>query len=197
MNLDQYMIVTGPDVESLRTGIQDMADRYSATGFTNGIKVYQSRRNENNYVLNFTNPPDFERFKHLTNYISSPGVNSSPFRVMAYCNVSPSDTAPNEIVGKRVLLYVANGDLDGDNVHAVWDGAHSTARLGFSRREEFEELDVLEFDFAEPDLTPDDYELMDTFSPDPDKAERPIQKSSGCLGTTVLLILVVTVISLI
>lgn len=196
MNLDQYMIVTGPDVESLRTGIQDMADLYSASGFTNGIKVYQSRDIDNNYVLNFSNPPDFERFKYFTNYISSPITNSSPFRVMAYCSVSSSDTAPNELVGKRVLLYVANGDLEGDNVHAVWQGAHSTARLGFTRKEEYEELDVLEFDFAEPELNPDDYELMDTFSPDPDKAERPKQKSSGCLTTAALVIVLITIITL-
>tara|TARA_R110001592_G_scaffold88961_1_gene261771 strand:- start:2118 stop:2705 length:588 start_codon:yes stop_codon:yes gene_type:complete len=177
MNIDKYIFISGPTVDQLKFGLQELADLYSDTGFTEGISVFKSMSADNQYIINFNNTPDFERFKYFVNFLIYPLETTYSAKVFGFWTVSEIDKIPEPLIGKRLLLYVSDNDTEGDNVYAVYSGAQSTIRMGFALGEVYKELETREFEFVEPQLNLQDYEIIDTISPDPNIKKK---STKGC-----------------
>ncbi|MDN5216950.1 hypothetical protein QQ020_33070 [Fulvivirgaceae bacterium BMA12] len=184
MNTDKYIFIAGPTAKSLNSALQELADLYGDSGYTEGIKIYQSLKTDNRYLINFTNEPDFERFKYFVNYLHYPEVTDYKAKVMGFWTVTPQDKVPKTLIGKRLLIYVSDYDTEGDNVYAIYDGAQKTSKLGFAIGEEFQELDSKEFDFVESQINNEDYQASGTISPAP-KARKKL--GGGCVSVLVII----------
>ncbi|GAA0892740.1 hypothetical protein GCM10009122_24190 [Fulvivirga kasyanovii] len=183
MNIDKYIFIAGPTEEQLNSGLQELAELYSDTGFTEGMSVHKSLKSDNQYIVNFSNMPDFERFKYFVNFLHYPIETQYTAKVMGFWTIGQLDKIPEQFSGKRLLLYVSENDTEGDSVFAIYPGAKSTVKLGFAMGEEYQELESKEFEFVEPQLNNEDYRLVSTISPDPNAKKK---SASGCAPVLIL-----------
>ncbi|WP_323757092.1 hypothetical protein [Roseivirga sp.] len=187
MHFGKYILVIGPSEKDFLNAVQSMADLYSNTEFVKDIKTFKSNTNENQYLLSFTNSPDFERFKYFVNYLNYAEIQDYSAKVLGFWTIEKEDKLPDEKLGKRVLLYVSDSDDEGDNVYAVFEGEYKTYKMGFGIGHEYSELETKEFDFAEPKITISNFEAMSKISPDPN-AKPPSKLGNGCALAIVILI---------
>lgn len=184
MNTDKYIFIAGPTEQDLNSALHELADLYRDTGYTEGIEVYKSLKADHQYLVNFTNGPDFERFKYFINYLCYPQVTDYKAKVMGFWTVEQHDKTSKQLIGKRLLMYVSDSDTEGDNVLAVYDGAQKAIKFGFAMGEQYQEIDTKEFDFAEPQIIKEGYQQLWNISPDP-KAKN---KSGGGCATILAII---------
>lgn len=161
-----YILLYGPRQEDVTSAVQQLADLYSESGFTDGITVNMSTVKENLYMLYFSNQPDFERFKYFVNYLTYPEVDNFKAKVLGYWTVTAEDNLPRKYIGQRALVYVSDQDTEGDNVCAVFEGHKSAIKMGFASGEEYQVLEEKEFSFSEPLFETQDFSPLKTFSPD-------------------------------
>lgn len=166
MNIDKYIFIVEPTEEQLNSGLQELANLYADTGYTENIILLKSLKVENRYIVNFKNTPDFERFKYFVNFLQYPIETEYTAKVMGFWTVDKSDQIPGHMIDKRLLLYVSEKDTAGDSVFAIYSGAESTVKFGFALGEEYQELGSKEFEFAEPKLNEKEYNVINTISPD-------------------------------
>ena len=166
MNIDKYIFIAGPTEDQLKSGLQELAELYADTGFTEDISVFKSVKADSQYIINFENKPDFERFKYFVNFLRYPIDTKYTAKVLGFWTIAELDKMPEPLIGKRLLLYVSDNDTEGDNVYAIYSDANSTIKLGFAMGEEYKELESTEFQFVEPQLNIEDYEIIFNISPD-------------------------------
>uniref|UniRef100_UPI00404896DA hypothetical protein n=1 Tax=Roseivirga sp. TaxID=1964215 RepID=UPI00404896DA len=177
MNIDKYIFIAGPTLDQLKSSLQELAELYSNTGFTEDISLFKSVKSDNRYIINFNNMPDFERFKYFVNFLRYPIGTEYTAKVFGFWTVGDMDKMPEPLIGEKLMLYVSDGDTEGDNVYAIYSGANSTIKMGFAMGEEYKELDSREFEFVEPQLNLADYEIDSTISPDPNTKKK---SPGGC-----------------
>ncbi|WP_422359996.1 hypothetical protein [Reichenbachiella sp.] len=178
MNLNSYIIVAGPNEDQLKSALLELANMYSETGFTKEIGVYKSLKSENQYIINFTEHPDFERFKYFVNYLNYQEASNYSAKTMGYWTLSSNDKLPKQYNEKRILLYVSDKDEEGDNVYGIIEGEGKTLKLGFAMGEEFSELDLKEIEFSEPSINEKDFEHCGSIRPDFNSSKA--KSNSGC-----------------
>jgi len=162
MDKNKYIYIIGPEEEQLIGAVQSLANLYANTEFTKGISIFKCDKNE--YVINFRNNPDFERFKYFVNYLHYPEVDSYEAKVFGYWTISEFDNLKQHLY-KRALLYVSENDTEGDNVYALLKGADKLAKLGFATGREYQHLKVKEFEFSEPEIDRSEFKLIETIDP--------------------------------
>jgi len=160
-----------------------LANLYADTEFTKGISIFKSYKNE--FVINFRNNPDFERFKYCVNYLHYPEVQSYEGKVFGYWTISETDNLKQHL-HKRVLLYVSENDTEGDNVYAIFEGADKPAKLGFAIGDDYQELKEKEFEFGEPEIDKSIFQLIETIDPTVTSKK---ESSSGCAGMVALILI--------
>ncbi|WP_117879569.1 hypothetical protein [Aureibaculum luteum] len=69
---DNYIYVENVKESDLLKALQDLANLYSDTGFTDEINLYRKKDNSDLYSIVFTNLPDFDRFSYFVNYLYLP-----------------------------------------------------------------------------------------------------------------------------
>jgi hypothetical protein len=186
MNTTNYIFISGSTKDKVSSALQELADLYADTPYTQDIVLYEAINVKGQFVISFTIIPDFERFKYFVNFLNYPIESESVGAVFGFWTIGEFDKLPEKIIGKRALLYVSESDTEGDNVHAVYSGATSTLKLGFAFREGYKELDVLELEFTEPQLDSNEFNVVDKINGTP-KAEKP---NVGCAGVLALFIVI-------
>jgi hypothetical protein len=177
MEFDKYILLHGPRQKDAVIAVQQLADLYSDSGFADEITLYKTTVNEEFYLLNFSNQPDFERFKYFVNYLAYPEIENFKAKVIGYWTVTEADNIPQKHIGQRVLLYVSDQDTEGDNVYAVFKEHDSTIKMGFAFGEEYKVLGEKEFDFSEPQFNKQDFALINTITPN---ISHKKEAKSGC-----------------
>ncbi|PKV76225.1 hypothetical protein [Pontibacter ramchanderi] len=177
MEFNNYILLYGPQPEDVVAAVQQMTDLYADSGFTEGIRVYRATAKDDLFLLNFTNQPDFERFKYFVNYLTYPEVENFEAKTLGYWTVTAGDKLPQQYTGQRALVYVSEQDTEGDNVHAVFEEQDNTIKMGFASGEEFKVLGKKEFPFSEPTFASEDFSLMSTFTPAPSRQK---ETKPGC-----------------
>lgn len=149
MNLVKYIIVNGLSESDLTEICQELANLYANTGFTKEVKIFRNKIDVNEFILNFSEETDFERFKYFVNYLSFCFEHDSNHRVYGYWTISHEDEINKELYGKRVQLYVSDNDEDGDNVYGIPENWNESIKLGFAIGEEYVPIGKKEFEFFE------------------------------------------------
>ncbi|WP_158858831.1 hypothetical protein [Lunatibacter salilacus] len=191
MDKNKYIYIIGPEEKKLKEAVLSLVNLYSDTEFTKGISIFKSDKNE--FVINFRNNPDFERFKYFVNYLHYPEVQSYEAKVFGYWTISDTDNIKQHL-NKRALLYVSENDTEGDNVYALFEGGDKSAKLGFAIGDDYQELKEKEFEFGEPEIDESIFQLIERIDPTVTSKK---ESSSGCAGMVALiLVFFVLVLSL-
>ncbi|HSI74822.1 MAG TPA: hypothetical protein VK957_02955 [Lunatimonas sp.] len=191
MDKNKYIYIIGPEEKKLKEAVLSLVNLDSDTEFTKGIAIYKSDKNE--YVINFRNSPDFERFKYFVNYLHYPEVNSYEAKVFGYWTITENDNLKQHL-HKRALLYVSENHTEGDNVYALFKGADKLAKLRFATGREYQELKEKEFEFGESEIDEPIFQLIGTINPTVTSKKK---SGSGCaVMLTSILVIIVLVTSL-
>lgn len=189
MDTQNYIFVDGPSEYELKATLQEMANLYRDEYYTGGMIVHMSLKSTNQYLVKFTNEPDFERFKYFVNFIYYPIDTVSKAKALGFWTVKAQDETPKSLIGRRIMVYVSDSDTEGDNVMATYEGAKGAIKFGFAVGEEYRELDHQELTFIEPKLNEEDYQEIGTISPEPMEKKK---KFSGCAPVLIILGLITT-----
>jgi hypothetical protein len=191
MNTRQYIFVAGPTEDKIKEATQELANLYADSGYAAEITIFQSTASNDQYVITFPADPDLEHFMYFVNFLAYPTVQNYTGKPMGFCTAGTNDITPASLTGKRLLLYVSDHDNEGDNVFAIYEGAPATMKLGFSIGERYKVLKTKEFDFAEPQINPEDYTVHAIIRPDPDSTKN----KRGCTMFAVLVAGIAALIS--
>jgi hypothetical protein len=193
MNDTDYISIKCQSKELLDKAIQQLANLYSATEYSQGIDLYQSVKENDHYVIRFSNEPDFEHFKYFVNYLHYPQLQNYNAKVYGYFSLNESNLDLEHLENKRIQIYVSEKDTEGDNVNAIFEDGNQTLKLGFAIGEEYTELGFKEFDFHEPKLSNEEFEYVKSVNGT--QRESNSQKT-GCLSMVSLIITVIGLILL-
>lgn len=185
MNNTNYIIVSGPSNELLEMAVQQMADLYADTEYSQGIELYKSKNNKDQFIIRFAIDPDFERFKYFVNYLHYPKVQNYSARVLGYFKLNEEKIDLGELKNERLLLYVSDQDTEGDNVNGIFENGDKTIKFGFALGEEYKELGYKEFDFQEPEIKNEDYEHIKTLN---GSARDTTSEDGGCLALVAVMV---------
>lgn len=195
MAIQNYIFVDGPSEQELTATIQEIAILYKDENYTKGIDVYKELKSNNQYLIKFTNKPDFEGFKCFLNFLYYPNDTVLKAKALGFWTVKAQDKTPKHLIGRILLVYVSDSDTEGDNVMATYEGAKGTIKFGFAMGEEYRELDYRELAFVEPNLNKEDYQQIGTISPEPMKKKKrstrcaPVLIIIGMINTSVIIFL--------
>lgn len=189
MDKNKYIYIIGPEEKKLKEAVQSLANLYTDTEFTKGISIFKSNKNE--FVINFRNNPDFERFRYFVNYLHYPEVESYEAKVFGYWTISEDDNLKQHL-HKRALLYVSENDTEGDNVYAIFEGADKPAKLGFAAGDNYQLLKVKEFEFGEPEIEESTFQLIETIDPTVTSKKKP---GLGCMLTVTFILVFIVLAS--
>lgn len=178
MNLEKYIIFPRIEIKELEKIIQEMADLYYDVEYTSGIEIYTSKTKTNFYIINFSQVPDFDRFKYFVNYIAWGENHALQNEVKGYWTINENDEVPSIHLNERIMLFVSELDEDGDNVYAAFENNSKNFKLGFADGHEYEPLNITDKEFVETPINPNDFSLIKTINPDPELKKKEL--NSGC-----------------
>ncbi len=178
MNLEKYIFFPKIEITELEKIIQEMADLYYDVEYTSGIEIYTSKTKTNFYIINFSQVPDFDRFKYFVNYIAWGENHALQNEVKGYWTINENDEVPSKHLNERTMLFVSELDEDGDNVYAAFENNSKNFKLGFAVGHEYEPLNITDKEFVETPINPNDFSLIKTINPNPELKKKEL--NSGC-----------------
>lgn len=189
MNFEKYIIVNGLTKKDLNDFVQELANLYADTGFTKEVKIFESKIVANEFLINFSQDTDFERFKYFVNFLFYPfsPEHDSNHKVYGYWTLSQGDDINKELYGKRIQLYISENDEDGDNVYGIPKNWTESIKLGFAYGHEYVPTGKKEFDFFEKTYSRSDFSALRSIYGVVDKPEK---KKAGCSLFLVMIILI-------
>lgn len=186
MNLDKYILIGGPNQTDIIKALQQFSNNYSDSGVTNGLELYKSKSKNNLFVVSVSKEMDLERFKYLINYLNYPEDIDYKIDIRGFWTIGKEDKIKSNHIDQRVMFYISPNDTEYDNVFGIFKGGDKTIKFGFAYREEYKVQDKKELDFKEPELSVEDFELVQTINSDPTLKKK---KGKGCLVTFTIMIL--------
>lgn len=186
MNLDKYILIGGPNQTDIIKALQQFSNNYSDSGVTNGLELYKSKSKNNLFVVSVSKEMDLERFKYLINYLNYPEDIDYKIDIRGFWTIGKEDKIKSNQIDQRVMFYISPNDTEYDNVFGIFKGGDKTIKFGFAYREEYKVQDKKELDFKEPELSVEDFELVQTINSDPTLKKK---KGKGCLVTFTIMIL--------
>lgn len=187
MNFEKYIIVSGLAEKDLNDVVQELANLYADTGFTKEVKIFKSKIVNNEFLINFSEDTDFERFKYFVNFLFYPFNHNSNHKVYGYWTLSQGDDINKELYGKRIQLYISENDEDGDNVYGIPKNWKESIKLGFAYGHEYVPMGKKEFDFFEKTYSKSDFFVLRLIYGIVDKPEK---KKTGCSLILVMIFLI-------
>ncbi len=187
MNLDKYILIGGPNQSDLIKALQQFSNIYSDSEAVNGLELFKSKTKNNLFIVNVSSKMDLEMFKYLINYLNYPeGINYN-IDIRGYWTISKEDKIKNNHIGQRVMFYISPNDTEYDNVFGIFKEDDKTIKFGFAYREGYKIQKKKELNFSEPELTVEDFEIVETVNPDPSAKKK---SGKGCLVAFTILIVV-------
>ncbi|WP_339839071.1 hypothetical protein [uncultured Maribacter sp.] len=119
-NQNNFIYIENVTERDLLKALQDLANLYSDSGYTDEIKLYRKKDNYDLFSVVFTNLPDFERFAYFVNYLYLPfELDKFEPKIKGFYQVN--NIADNfEFKTKNwVQLFMTKDDTDVDEVSIV------------------------------------------------------------------------------
>ena len=189
MNTQEYISIQGANSDKIIEAVQIMSNRYPDDESSKGIEIFQSVEDQNSFILNFTNKPEFEIFKCYVNYLNYPEVDNYKANVRGFWTIDDSDDLSQNHLNQRVMLYIPDSDDEYDNVYMSFANGMSSYKYGFAVSHGYRTLDRTELKFDEPTINSLEFNLIKTIQPDPNASNSSVP---GCLVILPFLIAILT-----
>lgn len=119
-NQDNFIYIENVAERELLKALQDLANLYSDTGYTNRIELYRKKDKHNLFSVVFTNLPDFDRFAYFVNYLYLPfDLDRFEPKIKGFYQVNNISDNLEFKTKKWVQLFMTKNDTDADEVSIV------------------------------------------------------------------------------
>ena|SRR5690606_18595632 len=136
---DKIVYISNAKIDDLKKAIQQFCNSYNQEEYR--ALPLLTILNEDEYVITFPYNIDFETFCYFVNYLHYPnGIIYKP-EILAWTSTKTGDLwMTNDIVNKKVLLYIPENDKEYDNVFLTTEN-NIGYKMGFAMGEEMQKLD--------------------------------------------------------
>ena len=115
---ESYILIETEQPHVLKKVLKELAELYSDTGFTNGLKLFEKSDDQKQFLLVFTKEPDFDRFGYFVNFLKYPIENDSfSSHVRGY--FKNDNSRPKIHSSEWLLFYMADNGTPPDAVSLV------------------------------------------------------------------------------
>jgi hypothetical protein len=118
MNSDNLIIIKGGLYADIKKALRQWIEFYSRDLDTN-IKFEFFKVENDNYIIQVDKRVKNEKFNFLVNYLCYPEGIKYKIKIEAYTTAFDSKLYPQNILNKRLLIFIHDNDQEFDNVFAV------------------------------------------------------------------------------
>ncbi len=117
---ENFIYIENVKESDLLKALQDLANLYSDTGYTDEIEIYRKKDKYDSFSIIFPKLPDFDRFSYFVNYLYLPfDLDKFEPRVKGYYKVKNITDNLEFKTGDWVILFMTKNDTDLDEVSLV------------------------------------------------------------------------------
>lgn len=116
--MDNYITIKGVSYDKLKAALRQWIELYSKD-LDADVKFELYKNGRGNHVIKVDNRVDNERFSYLVNYLQYPESIEYKAEIEGFITAKDSNWFPKELLNKRILVFVAPDDSDGDNIIVV------------------------------------------------------------------------------
>jgi len=145
---NKIVYIENVNPEEIKKAIQQFCDSYNQESLK--ALPLLSLISGNKFVVTFPYDIDFETYCYFVNYLYYPNDIFYKPIIYAWATTKPNDVwMKDDIVNKKVMLYIPNDDKDHDNVYLTTSD-NIGYKLGFSLGESSQKLDDPKKRYSEP-----------------------------------------------
>lgn len=145
---DKIVLVENIDLEDLKSAIQKFCNNYNQESLT--ALPLLTIISEKKFVVTFPYDTDFATYCYFVNYMYYPNDIIYKPTIKAWTSTKQNDDwMTNEIVNKKVMLYIPSDDKDYDNVFLTTSD-NIGYKMGFAMGEEKQKLNNPRQTYVEP-----------------------------------------------
>jgi len=135
---DKLVLISHVKTDEIKQAIQQFCNMYNQDSYRALPEL--TIISDDKYVITFPSDIDFETFCYFVNYLHYPNDIFYKPNITAWTTTSPRDAwVKDDIVGKRVMLYIPKDDQDYDNVYLTTSD-NLGYKMGFALGEESQRL---------------------------------------------------------
>jgi hypothetical protein len=144
----KIVLIENVKLEDLKNALQKFCNNYNQENLR--ALPLLTVLEENKFVVTFPYNTDFETYCYFVNYIYYPNDIIYKPTIKAWTSTTQNDSwMTNEIVNKKVMLFIPNDDKDYDNVYLTTSD-NIGYKMGFAMGEEKQKLNNPRQTYVEP-----------------------------------------------
>lgn len=145
---DKVVLVENVKLEDLKNALQKFCNSYNQEGFR--ALPLLTIISDNKFAITFPFNIDFETYCYFVNYLYYPNDIIYKPTIKAWTSTKTEDVwMTNEIVNKKVMLFIPSDDKDYDNVYLT-TSENIGYKMGFAMGEEKQKLNNPRQPYSEP-----------------------------------------------
>jgi len=118
LTINNLIIIKGGSYNDLKKALRQWIDLYSDDLISDiTFELYKNGRG--NHILKVDDRLDNERFYYLVNYLNYPEGIDYKVEVEGFTTVINDWKNQRDLVNKKLIVYISNFDIEGDNVYVV------------------------------------------------------------------------------
>ena len=145
---DKIVLIENVKLDDLKNAIQKFCNNYNQESLT--ALPLLTILSENKFVITFPYDTDFATYCFFVNYMHYPNDIIYKPTIKAWTSTKQNDDwMTNEIVNKKVMLYIPSDDKEYDNVYLT-TSENIGYKMGFAMGEEKQKLNSPKQTYVEP-----------------------------------------------
>jgi hypothetical protein len=147
---DKLVIIRDVKLDEIKQAIQQFCNIYNQESYRAlpTLTIFSASE----FVITFPSDIDFETFCYFVNYLHYPNDIFYKPNITAWTTTNPGDSwMKDDIVGKKVMLYIPKDDQDYDNVYLTTSD-NISYKMGFALGEASQRLDMPSQKFRQPTI---------------------------------------------
>ncbi len=145
---DKIVLIENTKLDELKSAIQKFCNNYNQDELI--VLPLLTVLSENKFVVTFPYDTDFATYCYFVNYMYYPNDIFYKPTIKAWTSTKQNDDwMTNEIVNKKVMLYIPSDDKDYDNVYLT-TSENIGYKMGFAMGEEKQKLNSPRQTYIEP-----------------------------------------------
>ncbi|PPK94843.1 hypothetical protein LY01_01596 [Nonlabens xylanidelens] len=171
--MSSYILIKTDQQNKLEQALYDLANLYSSSEDTEGIQLYRKKGLATEFLIRFSNQPDFVGFSYYVNYLDYPiGLDEFSFKVYGFYNSSQLYEFSKLKNSGWLMIYTNPKDEYGDNVYIV-NESNKTFIYDFGGN--LTEIDKSVLPYKLVSISQEDYHHITDIYPAPkDKADKKL-----------------------
>jgi len=151
--LENFIYIENVKESDIIKALQDLADLYSDTGYTDEIILYRKKDRYDSFSVTFSNLPDFDRFSYFVNYLYLPfDLDDFEPQVRGFYQVKNITQNLEFKTGDWVMLFMTKNHTKSDEVSVV-NEKNENYNFDFGGNAKKINRKLKEFHFENLDLT--------------------------------------------